>query len=331
MEYRRVGRTGLEVSPFCLGTMFFGDKAPEDECIRMIHRVFDSGVNFFDTANVYGCGKAETILGKALKGKRHQAVVVTKVYGGMGKGPNQSGLGRHQIITQAESSLKRLQTDYIDIYLAHMFDHSVPLDETLGAFNDLLHQGKVRYIGCSNHAAFQIATAHRISDRFNWARYQCVQNRYTLIARQTELEVLPYCQQEGMGMMAYAPLGAGFLTGKYGPDREPPDGSRYSGSSQWSLVATEANFKILELLEEIAKSNGRTISQIALAWVLGHPAVTTAVVGATSVEQLEENLGVLDYRINDEERERLNVASKHNLGVYRYHSGGGAHILQPMS
>jgi aryl-alcohol dehydrogenase-like predicted oxidoreductase len=304
MRYRRLGKAGVKVSEFCLGCLTFGEQADEAEATRIVHLALDAGVNFFDTSNSYAGGKSEEILGRILKGKRDSLVIATKVCSRVGNGPNDAGLSRKHIMNSVEQSLRRLQTDYIDLYQAHNFDPETSQEETLIAFDDLVRQGKVRYIGCSNFAAWQLCRALWVSDRHNVTSYISVQPRYSLISREIETELLPLCQAESVGVMVYNPLAGGFLTGKYRKDAPIPPGTRlairdFYRARYWS----NRNFAALERLQALSDSSGKSLVQLSLAWVLGNPTITCIIVGASSVGQLRESLTAVDTGLTDGERE----------------------------
>ena len=303
MQYKRLGKAGVKVSEFCLGCLTFGEQTDQAEATRIVQRALDAGVNFFDTADSYTQGRSEEILGKILRGQRDSVVIATKVCSRVGEGPNDRGLSRKHIMESAERSLRRLQTDYIDLYQAHNFDPETPLEETLRTFDDLIHQGKVRYIGCSNFTAWQLCKALWVSDRHNLAQYVSVQPRYSLISREIEAELLPFCQEEGIGVIVYNPLAAGFLTGKYRKDTPPPPGTRFAirdfyRPRYWS----DRNFAAVERLQALSDSSGKSLVQLSLAWVLANPAITSIIVGASSAGQLQESLTAVEVKLTDEER-----------------------------
>jgi aryl-alcohol dehydrogenase-like predicted oxidoreductase len=324
MEYRKVGRTGLKVSAFCLGTMMFGRQVDEPESLRIIQRALDDGVTFIDTADMYANGVTEGILGKAIAGRRDALVLASKAGhlrrlaatygaqtvsgpldlarprpfhpwpGGDQVGPNDMGLSRKHILQAVEESLRRLGTEYLDIYYAHMPDYDTPLDETLRAMDDLVRQGKVRYLGCSNFRAFQVCKALWLSDKHN-------------LARDIEYELLPLCLEEGIGVAAFSPLAAGFLSGKYEKGRPPLEGRRFSLASQGfrynEKYWTDLDFTAVDRLKTIAADHGKSLTQFALAWVLNKQGITAIVCGATSLGQLEENMGAVGMRLSQEELE----------------------------
>ena len=335
MEYRKMGRTGLKVSPFCLGTMMFGRQVEEDLSIRIIQTALDAGVNFIDTADMYVNGVTEEIVGKAIKGKRDKIVLASK--GGhvrkLGKrwgeqkdsgpidlarqsafhpwpghedvGPNDMGLSRKHLMQALEGSLKRLNTHYLDIYYAHMPDYGTPLEETLRAMDDMVHQGKVRYLACSNFRAFQLSKALWLSDKYNLARWDCIQPPYNLLTRDIEYELLPLCDEEGVGVCVFSPMAAGFLSGKYDKKAGPMEGARFSlahlGYRYNQPYWNDSNFTAVEQFKKIAEEQGKVLSQFSLAWVLSNQTITAVVCGATSIEQLKENMAATEIKLSKKE------------------------------
>lgn len=313
MEYRKLGRTGLKVSELCLGTMTFRWTSTEAQSFAVLNRAWDAGINFIDTADVYSRwapgnagGVAESIIGRWLKSKpRDQIVIATKVRGRMWDGPNGEGLSRQHIMTAVEDSLRRLDIEAIDLYQTHWPDWDTPLDETLRALDDLVHQGKVRYIGASNHAAWLLTKALWISDSLGLARYDCVQPHYHLLARSdVEPDLAALCLDQGIGMIPYSPLAGGFLTGKYTRDHTPAD-ARGADNDRMTRYRTEQNWAVLDALREMGQAHGRTIAQIALGWILTQPFVTAPIIGANTVAQLDESLGAVGLRLSEEEMVRL--------------------------
>ncbi len=310
MEYRRIGRSGLRVSEICLGTMTFGASVDEAEAIDLVNLALDGGINFFDTADGYSLGRAEEILGKALKGRRREAVVATKFFNPMGPGPNDSGMSRVTIMNAIEDSLRRLQMDHVDIYYIHHVDRQTPLEEMLRALDDLVHQGKVRYIACSNYQAWRLCEALWISDSKNLARFECYQPQYSLVVRDIEQELVPLCQHKGLGIVAWGPMAGGFLTGKYKPGQRVLPGTR--SEEQWAWMprffAQNADETLTALLD-VAQELGRTPAQVALRWVLEQPAVTAVITGVRTPEQLRDNVGATGWRLEGEPMDRLNEVS----------------------
>ena len=311
MNYRNLGKSGLKVSQLCLGTNNFGGQISEEASLKIVNKALDCGINVIDTANIYTGGKSEEIIGKAVKGRRDEAIIATKVGFGKLEGPNQSGLSRKHILNQVEHSLKSLQTDFIDIYYMHRFDPETPLEETLRTFDYLVRQGKVRYIACSNFTAWQIAKANEICENHDWEKLIAVQPPYNLLQRDIEEDIIPYCQQEGLGILTYTPLMGGFLTGKYSKASPPPAGSRFEYNPRlWKHASQESNFALLEQIENIADDVGIPVSKLAIAWILKNPAITAPIVGASSVEQVEENSRIVEINLDDDAYQRLNELTK---------------------
>ena len=302
MKYVKIGGSGLKVSELCLGTMVFGSTADEEESTNIIDRALDDGINFIDTANGYNNGVSETIVGKALKGKREQVVLVTKVNAATGPGPNDKGLSRYNILNAIEHSLRRLQTDHIDLYFLHRPDYETPLEESLSAMDDLVHSGKVRYVGMSNHFAWQLSKALWLSELKNFSPLICAQDLYNILNRDIELELLPFCRENGVGMMAYSPIARGVLTGKYVPNESPPENSRGARKDR-RILETELrqdNLIVAQELKKISEGYGKSLSQIAVNWVISNPIVTSAVIGPRSIEQYEDNLGSIGWDMGPE-------------------------------
>jgi len=310
MEYRYLGRTGLQVSELCLGSMQFGWTADEETSLAVLNAAWDAGVNFIDTADIYSRwvpnnpgGVSETIIGNWMRREhipRHELVIATKVRGPMGQGPNNEGLSRVHIMHAVEESLRRLQTDYIDLYQSHYPDEHTPIEETLAAFDDLVRQGKVRYIGCSNYSAGRLMQALWASDRLRLARYDSLQPHYNLVHRaEFETELADLCETYGLGVIPYSPLAAGFLTGKYRREHTQVDSARRGSAARY--FDDEANWRALDTLEQIARERGKSISQIALAWLLSQPVITSPIIGARDLDQLNDNLGAAGLRLSEEE------------------------------
>jgi aryl-alcohol dehydrogenase-like predicted oxidoreductase len=319
MEYRSVGRTGLKVSELCLGTMQFGWTADETTAREILDAFYEAGGNFVDTADIYSSwapgnpgGVAEEILGRWMEDRRNrrQIVLATKVHGRMWAGPNGEGLGRKHIMEAVEDSLRRLRTSYIDLYQAHHDDPTTPIEETLRAFEDLVRQGKVLYVGASNYVASRFAEALQTSARLGLVRYDSLQPRYSLVHRaEFEQELAGICEREGVGVLPYSPLAGGFLTGKYRKDRPLPASVRLEGIRRRYFDDPRA-WRTLEVADKLAEERGCTVAQVALAWLLGRPAVTAPIVGANSVAQLRESLGASGLRLTREEMERLDLVSR---------------------
>ena len=326
MEYRQLGRSGLRVSTITLGTMGFGGTgwaAPVGQidvegARRQIELAREAGVNLFDTADVYSSGTSEEILGQALGSARDEVLVATKVRMPMGDGPNDAGLSRHHVIRAAEASLRRLGTDYIDLYQVHEWDGQTPLEETLAALDHLVSSGKVRYIGCSNYAAWQLMKALWISEREGLARFVSQQVYYSLQARDIEYEIVPLCVDQGLGILVWSPIAGGLLSGKYRRGVEAPAGSRHL--SEWSEPPVHDEDKLYDTIEElvaIGADHGVSAAQVALAYTIAKPAVTSVIVGARTPEQLADNLAAAELTLSAEEMDRLDAVSAQPL-LYPY-------------
>lgn len=311
MQYKKLGLTGLEVSNLCLGTMSFGRWIDEEASVSILNTALENGINFIDTANFYGKGQdakpeygtglSEEILGRVLKGRREEVVLATKVGLQMGHGKNSAGLSRVNILREIDKSLQRLQTDYIDLYQVHRFDPNTPIEETLRALDDIVRQGKVRYIGCSNFAAWQIAKSHGISERMNLEKFVSVQPQYSLLAREIEDELIPFCESEGVGMVVYSPMARGMLSGKYkGSNDVPADSRAAHGETRLLNLFSERNFKLVEQYKELATKYAMSLSQFALTWVLNQPTVTSAIIGATKVSHVTDAVEVSDFKFTKE-------------------------------
>ena len=310
MDYRRLGRSGLKVSEICLGTMTFGNGADQAEASRMVDTALASGLNFFDTANSYVGGASETMLGEVLKGKRQDAIIASKFFNPMGHRPNDSGMSRLHIKQQIEASLKRLQTDYIDIYYIHHVDHQTPLDEMLRALDDLVRQGKILYTACSNYEAWRLMEALWLADINGWVGFSAYQPQYSLVVRDIDEEVVPACQAKGLGMVAWSPLAGGYLAGKYTPGSLKVQGTRSSEGWGFNSKFFAPNHgEILQTLFDVAKELGRPPAQVALRWVMDQPFMTSAIVGARNADQLKETLAAGGWRLPTEAMERLNKVS----------------------
>jgi len=316
MQYRFLGRTGLKVSELCMGTQTFSWGANEGTAHAMCDRFVEAGGNFFDTSNIYNKGKAEVMLGRWLKskGNRSQMIVATKVFFPVGDGPNDSGLSRKHIFDQIDASLHRLQIDYVDLYQMHCWDASTPLEETLGALNDLVHAGKVRYIGASNYTASQLDRAIMLSRMHGLARFDCLQPEYSLLVRSPEWELLPLCRFEGIGVICWSPLAGGWLTGKYRRNQPPPPGSRVARGDRWDDLPeqreSECTWRIIDTLIEIGEACDKSPAQVALNWLLRQPGITAPIFGARTLGQMEDNLGSVGWMLTPEEIVRLNAASE---------------------
>jgi aryl-alcohol dehydrogenase-like predicted oxidoreductase len=309
MKYRRLGRTGLLVSEVCMGTMTFGDTTDEDEAKKMFALCLDKGINFFDTADVYTRSNSEQILGRLIEGKREDLVIATKVFNPMGRGPNDMGLSRKHILRACEDSLRRLKTDYIDLYQVHADDRWTPLEETLSALDQLVRQGKVRYIGASNHSAWRLTEALWVSETRGYARYDSLQPLYNLVERGLDGEMLPMCRDKGVGVIVWSPLAGGWLTGKYRDDA--PKGARLSkGGLALGMTGTPDREKVLDALLAMAKEVGKSPAQVALRWVMDQEGITSAIVGARNVAQLQDNLAATEVSLTRDQWKALDRVSR---------------------
>lgn len=308
MQYTRLGRAGVKVARICLGTMTFGREADEATSCQLMDRYVELGGNFFDTADMYAVGVAEEIVGRWLRQRalRDKIVLATKVWATTGPGPNDGGLSRLHILQGVQASLKRLQTDVIDLYYVHRWDPDVPVAETMGTLNDLVRRGLVRYIGCSNMAAWQLARCQRVAEREHWARFVCIQSAYNALNRSIESEILPLCAEDGLGVVAYNPLAGGMLTGKYRRGEAMPAGARLTAfQGYYDRYYTAEATSIVEAFGLAARERGVTPAQLALAWVLGEPRVTCPIMGARNLEQFNDTVGGLDIHLTAEERNAL--------------------------
>ncbi|HZW02979.1 MAG TPA: aldo/keto reductase [Anaerolineaceae bacterium] len=309
MEFRILGRTGVKVSPLCFGTMSFGGDADEETSAAMFHRCREAGINFFDCANMYQRGVAEEILGRLAKGCRDELVLTSKVYFPMGDDINARGGSRRHIMLSIEASLRRLQTEYLDIYFIHRFDDLTPLEETLRALEDLVRQGKILYPAVSNYAAWQVEKALGIAACNGWAPVEVLQPMYNLVKRQAEVEILPMAKAENLGVIPYSPLGGGLLSGKYTKESRPEKGRLIDNKMYSVRYGDQRVHQIAEDFSEFARANGYHPVSLAVAWVGSHPAVTAPIIGARNVEQLEDSLGALDIDMTAELRERVSSLS----------------------
>ncbi len=321
MEYRLLGRTGLHVSAICMGSLAFGREIDEAASQSIIRRALEVGINFFDTADVYGRGASEEIVGRALHDVRDRVVIASK-FGGIGdrpleptpgkhptlleNDPNDSGGSRYHIMNAVEGSLRRLQTDHIDLYQIHRFDSNTPLEETLRCLDDLVRAGKVRYIGCSNFAAWQVAKAEWISAREHLSHFVSVQPRYNLVYRDPEIDLLPMCLSSGLAVIPYSPLAAGFLTGKYKRGESVPADTRFGKyPANQEVYLQGKSYRVLEALGQYAQKRRVPKEQLAIAWVMSHPAVTAPIIGARTLEQFETALAAHELKMTPEEREQI--------------------------
>ncbi|MBT3187548.1 MAG: aldo/keto reductase [Anaerolineae bacterium] len=330
MKYRRLGNSGLLVSNLALGTMIFGEKKERstsaEDATRIIHRYLDVGGNHIDTANVYAGGRSEEIVGAALRNHRDKVVLATKVRFPMGEGVNAGGLSRHHIFQSVDASLKRLQTDVIDLLYMHCWDPLTPIEESLRAFDDLVTAGKVRYIGVSNFKAWQLMKALGISEQYNWARFVAAQYQYSLVTRDIEEEYLDLCESEGVGLTPWGPLGGGFLSGKYQQNQKPTQSTQgrlaTSPSHEeeaWVRRNIDHNWQVIAAMNEVATKYNATHSQIALAWLLSRQAVASIILGVRTIEQLDDNLGASEIKLSVEDIALLDKASATPEGYpYRF-------------
>lgn len=327
MEYRQLGKSGLRVPVLSYGTGTFGGtteffktwgETDVDEATRLIDVCLDAGVNFFDTANIYSLGASEEILGKALQGKREKALISTKATFSMGEGENDRGSSRFHLTNALEASLKRLGTDYIDVYFMHGADTLTPIEETIKTLDGFVRSGKVRYIGCSNYSGWQVMKALATADRYGWERYVVYQGYYSLIGREYEEELMPLGIDQGVGLMVWSPLGWGRLTGKVRRGQPLPEGRlKNKGDVGGPPVSDEEVFNVVDVLDKIAKETGKTVSQISLNWLLQRPTVCNLVVGARNEKQLLENLGAVGWNLTKEQVARLDAATD-KMPVYPY-------------
>ena len=327
MEYRTLGRSGLKVPVLSFGTGTFGGQgafferwgaSDVAEASKLVDICLDAGVNFFDTANIYSRGASEEVLGGALKGRRDQALIATKASFTMGDGPNDKGSSRWHLLREVEASLKRLQTDYIDVYFMHGFDALTPLEEILSTLDTLIGSGKIRYIGCSNYSGWHLMKALATSEKHGLNRFVAYQGYYSLIGRDYEHELMPLALDQGVGTMVWSPLGWGRLTGKITRDNPPKEGRIAQGGEVGGPpVDNEHLYNVVDVLADIAGETGKTVSQVALNWLLSRPTVSNVVVGARNAEQLQQNLGAVGWSLTAEQVDRLDTVS-HKTPAYPY-------------
>ena len=321
MRYSFLGRSGLKVSELCLGAMTFGRETDEATSHRMLEEFTDAGGTFVDTADVYGQGSSEEILGRWLvKGPRERVVVATKVRFPMGDGPNDVGLSRGHILRSVDNSLRRLQTDHIDLYQVHAWDGATALEETLSTLDTLVRDGKVRYVGASNYTGWQLQKAVDTAAAHGWEGFVSLQALYNLLDRELEWELVPVSRNEGLGILPWSPLRGGWLTGRYRRDMQaPPAGTRLDEASkqgwgeQWDTYADEHTWGLLDVLDDVAGQTGRTVAKVSLAWLLGRPGVTAPIIGARTLEHLRANLGAVGWELTGEQRAALDAASDRPL------------------
>ena len=318
MEYVNFGKAGVKVSPLALGLGLRG-QSDENAAQRLIEHAIDSGINLIDCANIYGpmddranIGRSEVILGKAMKGKRDDVVITSKVCSHVGQGPNDYGLSRYHIMREIDRSLTRLGTDHIDVYLIHVTDDTTPQEETIRALDDLVRSGKVRYLGCCNHHAWQVCKALWIADSINATSYMCVQNMYNLLNRDLETEMFGLVREEGLGVMCYSPLSVGLLSGVYSPDEPPPAGTLWARRypKEYDRRMRGATGKVISTLKRLAGELGKTPVQLAVAWVVSHPEVTVAISGSDTIEQLDDTLGGVGWELDAAVRDELDEVSR---------------------
>jgi len=326
VEHTRLGRTGLQVSRLCLGTMTFGLQCDEPTSAAILDRAADGGIDFLDSSDAYPLGGdlstrgvTEEILGRWLRGRRDRFIVATKCFAPTGPAPFDGGNSRKHIMSAVEASLRRLQTDYIDLYQLHGYDEQTPIDETLGALDDLVHQGKVRYVGCSNFLTYQLVRAVGRTETLGLARLDSVQPRYNLLFRQIEREMLPYCGEEGIGVIPYNPIAGGLLSGKHARSAPPPEGSRFTlGTAAQNYQERywhDREFDTVEVLSDLAGQAGVSLVTLAVAWVLAHPAVTAPIIGASRPDQLADSLAAAEYALDPELKSQLDkVTHDYRMG-----------------
>ena len=331
MEYRNLGRTGVKVSPLCLGTMMFGRSANERDSIEIIHHALDHGINFVDTANAYSAGTSELYVGKALAGgRRARTVLATKVFFPLDQhDPNGRGLSRRHIVQACDASLQRLGTDWIDLYQLHRAQSDVPIDETLRALDDLIHAGKVRYIGTSMFAGWKIVEALWVAKELGLNRFVCEQMAYNLLDRTAEREVIPAAQTFGVGLIPWAPLCGGLLTGKYKRDDQSAEGRWHGGKDNFSRPATPASFDVVEGLVALAQDKRCTPSQLALAWNASQPGITAPIIGPRTLDQLIDNLGATEVLVTAEDRARIDAFAPPMTATLRYYDAAMAIDFRP--
>jgi aryl-alcohol dehydrogenase-like predicted oxidoreductase len=336
MEYRPLGRTGVKVSPLCLGAMMFGGwgNTDREDSIRIIHRALDAGINFVDTADVYSQGESEEIVGEALQGRRDDVVLATKVHGGMGDDPNRRGNSRRWIIREVEDSLRRLRTDWIDLYQIHRPEPDTDIEETLGALSDLVRQGKVRYIGSSTFPPSQIVEAQWAAERRDLERFVCEQPPYSLLVRGIEADVLPTCARYGMGVIPWSPLAGGWLSGRWRQGAEPPQSTRADrlpARYDLSVPANQRKLEAVEQLARLAEEAGMTLIQLAIAFVIEHPAVTAAIIGPRTMDHAESQLAALDVTLADDVLDRIDEIVPPGVNVNPDDIGWANPALEPQA
>lgn len=325
MEYRRFGRTGVKVSPLCLGTMNFGDPTGEADSIRIIHAALDGGINFIDTANVYNQGRSEEIIGKALAGRRERVFLATKGHFQIGQDINDQGNSRRHLIQAIEDSLRRLKTGWIDLYQIHRPDFDIPQDETLSTLAELVRAGKIRYIGCSTHPAWMVMEAIAISEHYGWPRYVSEQPPYNLLDRRIENELVPLAQRYDLALIPWAPLAQGVLAGRYALNQAKPDDSRAARQpgSIYAQRVTPRGITAGQAFRELALRSGKTPGQMALLWCKDQPGITSPIVGPRTLEQLNDVLPVLEMILTDEERSACDAINPPGGVITNFHNTAG--------
>ncbi len=323
MEHRRLGRSGLKVSSLCLGAMTFGESgnfmkgvtSTDDEARRVLDRALDAGVDFIDTANLYGEGRSETLLGEWLGPRRKGLVLATKCRFPTGPGPMDQGLSRRHILQACDDSLRRLRTEWIDLYQVHMQDGSTDIEETLRALDDLVHAGKVRYVGCSNYTGYRLTESLWVADRRNLSRFESMQLQWSLVERGAEREMVPPCRAFGLGILVWSPLGRGLLSGKYRRGQAPPKGTRLAEwKDTYGRYDVEQTWRAVEAAEKVARDVGSTPARVALAWLLAKPGVSSVIVGARDTRQLDDNLGATAVKLSAAQMDALDKASAPSWG-----------------
>lgn len=322
MDYRSLGSTGLKVSELCLGAMMFGDKTDEQDSRRILDTFTEAGGTFIDTADIYGAGRSEEVLGRWLKTQRRSDyVIASKVWAPMGPRPTDQGLSRKHLLDAVDASLRRLGTDYLDLYQLHRWDDSTPLTETLSTLDTLVRSGKVRYLGVSNFSGWQLQKAVDLCDRYGWERISCLQPLYTLLDRSPEWELLPVCRNEGLGVITWSPLRSGWLSGRFRRGMTtPPGDSKVAGPGThgWERYANEHTWQVVDELTAVAEEAGRTIPQVAVRWLLQQPGVTAPIIGPRTPDYLDDLLGAIGWELTPEQLDRLEAASRPASLPYPY-------------
>lgn len=308
MQYRNLGKAGVKVSPICLGTMMFGGQTSESVSIAIIHKAMDHGINFIDTADIYNAGESEMVVGKALADRRDSVILATKGRQPMGKGPNDQGANRVTMMRALDNSLKRLGTDYVDLYYQHTPDYDTPIEETLRTMDDMVRSGKIRYIACSNFRAWRLCEALWTSDKLNLNAFCCLQPLYNIVNRDVEVEVLPLCREKGIGVVPYSPLARGILTGKYKPGQPFPEGSRAwrNDARMQQAELREASLEVAQRLTGYCQKKNVSPSQFAVAWVLANPIISSVILGPRTMQHFDDNMGCLNVEITAEDEAFIN-------------------------